>query len=181
MWFHWLFIPFPSARYDTVLVVVQVLFARQHAVRQHAHGDQACAHIHSSPSRKEGNEATTLHSLQNVLVVGWWPPSPLGHETSIPCPSFYVTCVSRLASLLLSWACFFRAFCRKSSLVHGCEWCSQVTRTILNTSRCLNAYLFCWSFLALSARSNRLKALFILLWVRPVLEVANMSGALDII
>ncbi len=47
--------------------------ARSNAGRQHDQTDRARADTHRSPSRKEGNEATTLHSLPNVLVVGWWP------------------------------------------------------------------------------------------------------------
>ena len=66
--------------------------------RLHAARGPACAHRHRSPLRKEGNKATTLHSLQQ----GWGE--------------------------LLFWS--------------GSQWCSQVTRTILNTL--LLASCFCW-------------------------------------
>ena len=62
-------------------------------VRLHAAMGPACAHTRRSPSRKEGNEATTLHSLHK------------------------------------GWGGFLFQL--------GSQWCSQVTRTILNTLLCL--------------------------------------------
>ncbi len=135
--------------------------------RQHAAKGPACAHTHGSPSQNERNDATALHSL------------PMGGGVC--------------------------------SLYHRYEWCSQVTRTILNTCLCLFLVLAALSvthflvtfrdtfpvlgfsislfkrlvlllfFLGIECTQQASKALFILLWVGPVLEVADVPGALDIV
>jgi len=120
-------------------VQLRVLFARQHASTPHAQSepDQST----TCTQRQAHAEMMTHHSLQNVLVAGGYPPFLPGRKASIPRPSFYLCFVSRLASLLLSWVYRFCAFCRMSSLFPGCQWCSQVTRTIVST--CLS--FFPWS------------------------------------
>jgi len=92
-----------------------VLFARLYASTSYA---QQEPNQSTMPTQRQTSaDVMTLHSLPTVLVVGWWSPFPSGRQTSIPRPYFYMFFVSRLASLLSSWACHFCVFCRMSFLV----------------------------------------------------------------
>ncbi len=106
-----------------------VLFARLYACTSHAQPEPNKSTTRTQ--RQTSADMMTRHSLQTVLVVGRWLPFPYGRETSIPRPYFYISCVSRLASLLSLRVCHFCTFCRMSFLV---ERMSMSKKYIVNRS-----------------------------------------------
>jgi hypothetical protein len=80
-------------------LVLLVLFARLHACTLHVQSEPNQGT--TSTQQQTHADMMTLHSLQNVLVVGGCLPFLPGRKASIPRTSFYMRLWSDLASCLL--------------------------------------------------------------------------------
>ena len=135
--------------------------------RPHAVMGPVCARIRCSPLRNEGNEATTLHSLQKewgglLFQIG----------------SQWCSQVTR--TILSTCLCLFFAFAVVSVTRFIVTF--RDTFSLLSSSISLfKRLLFRLIFLRVECAQQAFEALFILLRVGPFLEVANVPGALDIL